>query len=75
MSADVLMNLSNYLGKEDKMLGLSSILSPFRNEFWKFNNTRERILHSICHMTFKLFYNHVFGVKTSRFRQLSAMFS
>ena len=40
MSADVLLNLLNELGKRDKMRGLLSILSLFRNEFKKFNNTR-----------------------------------
>ena len=34
-----LLNLLNELGKRDKMRGLSSILSLFRNEFNKFNNT------------------------------------
>ena len=38
--------------KSDKMRGLSSTLSPFRNEFNKFNNTRVRMLDSIYHMTF-----------------------
>ena len=38
MSAHVLLNLSNELGKRDKMRGLPSILSLFRNEFNKFNN-------------------------------------
>ena len=33
------------------MRGLSSILSLFRNEFDKFNNTRARMLDSIYHMT------------------------
>ena len=33
MSAHVLLNLLNKLGKRDKMRGLSSILSLFRNEF------------------------------------------
>ena len=33
MSADVLLNLLNELRKRDKMQGLSSILSLFRNEF------------------------------------------
>ena len=51
MSAHVLLNLLNELGKRDKMRGLPSILSIFRNEFNKFNNTRERILDSIYHMT------------------------
>ena len=40
MSAPVLLNLLNELGKRDKMQGLPSILSLFRNEFNKFNNTR-----------------------------------
>ena len=40
MSAHVLLNLLNKLGKRDKMRGLPSILSLFRNEFNKFNNTR-----------------------------------
>ena len=39
MSAHVLLNLLNELGKRDKMRGLPSILSVFRNEFNKFNNT------------------------------------
>ena len=51
MSAHVLLNLLNELGKIDKMRGLTSILSVFRNEFNKFNNTRARILASIYHRT------------------------
>ena len=51
MSANVLLNLLNELGKRDKMRGLLSILSLFRNEFNKFNNTRARMLDSIYHMT------------------------
>ena len=35
ISADVLLNLVNELLKSDKMLGLPSILSLFRNEFNK----------------------------------------
>ena len=50
MSAHVLLNSLNKLGKRDKMRGLS-ILSLFRNEFNKFNNTRARMLDSIYHMT------------------------
>ena len=50
MSAHVLLNLLNELGKRDKMRGLPSILSLFRNKFNKFNNTRARILDSIYHM-------------------------
>ena len=51
MSAHVLLNLLNELGKSDKMRGLSSILCLFCNEFNKFNNTRARMLDSIYHMT------------------------
>ena len=47
MSAHVLLNLLNELGKRDKMRGLPrglpSILSLFLNEFNKFNNTRARM--------------------------------
>ena len=51
MSAHVLLNLLNELGKSDKMRGLPSILLLFRNEFNKFNNTRARMLDSIYHVT------------------------
>ena len=55
MSAHVLFNFLNELGKRDKMRGLPSILSLFRNEFNKFNNTRARMLDSIYHMTLRLY--------------------
>ena len=48
MSAHVLLNLLNELGK-----CLPSILSLFHNEFKKFNNTRARMLDSIYHMTLR----------------------
>ena len=54
MSAHVLLNLLNELGKRDKMRGLPSISSLFRNEFNKFNNTRALMLDSIYHMTLRL---------------------
>ena len=54
MSAHVLLNFLNELGKRDKMRGLPSILSLFCNEFNKFNNTRARMLDSIYHMTLRL---------------------
>ena len=54
MSAHVLLNSLNELGKIYKMRGLPSILSHFRNEFNKFNYTRARMLDSIYHMTLKL---------------------
>ena len=58
MSAHVLLNLLNELGKRDKMRGLPSILSLFRNEFDKFNNTRVFMLDSIYHMTLKYLKSH-----------------
>ena len=39
MCAHVLLNLLNELRKREKMQGLRSILSLFRDEFNKFNNT------------------------------------
>ena len=51
MSAHVLLNLLNELGKRDEMLGLPSILFLFRNSFNKFNNTRARMLDFIYQMT------------------------
>ena len=63
MSAHVLLNLLNELGKRDKMRGMS-ILSLFRNEFDKFNNTRARMLDSIYHMTLRILSNLISRVKT-----------
>ena len=60
------ISLVNDLGKSNKMRGLPSILSFFRNEFDKFNNTGAQMLDSIDHMTLKLIKNDIFGVKTSR---------
>ena len=54
MSTHVLLILSNELGKRDKMRGFPSILSLFRKEFNKFNNTRAGILDSIYHMTLRI---------------------
>ena len=67
MSAHVLLNLLNELGKRDKMRGLPSILSLFRNEFYKFNNTRARMLDSIYHMTLRLLRNLISAVKRYKF--------
>ena len=64
MSAHFLLNLLNELGKRDKMRGLPSILSLFRNECNKFNNTRAPMLDSIYHMTLKLLLNFISRVKT-----------
>ena len=41
MSINVLLNLLNKLRISDKMRGLLSILSSFRNELNKLNNTGE----------------------------------
>ena len=46
MSAHVLLNLLNKLGKRNKMRGFL-----FRNDFNKFKNTGARMLDSIYHMT------------------------
>ena len=54
MSAHVLLNLLHELRKSDKMRGLPSILSFFRNEVNKFNNIRARMIDSIYHMTLRL---------------------
>ena len=54
MSAQVSLNLLNELRKRDKMRGLSSILSLFRNEFNKFNTTGARVLDSILSHDIKL---------------------
>ena len=54
MSAHVLLNLLNLLQKRDQMRGLPSILSLFRNEFYKFNNSL-RMLYSIYHMLLRFF--------------------
>ena len=54
MSAHVLLNLLKKLRKIDKMRGLPSILSLFRNEFNNFIKTRARMLDSIYHMTLRI---------------------
>ena len=64
MSAHVLLNLLNVFRKRENMRGLPSILSLVRNEFNKFNKTGARMLDSIYHLTLKLFWNHILGVKT-----------
>ena len=54
MSAHVLLNLLNKLRKRDKMRGLPSILSLFRNKFNKFNHTGAQMFNSIYNMALKL---------------------
>ena len=46
--------LSNELRQSVKMRDLPSILSLFRKEFNRFNNTRTRIYYSIYQMTLRL---------------------
>ena len=47
MGASPLLNLLNELGERDEMRGLPCILSLFRNEFYKSNNTRARMSFDI----------------------------
>ena len=54
MSAHVLLNLLNSLKKRDKIRGCQAF-SLFRNKFNIFNNTGAQMLHSIYHVTLKLF--------------------
>ena len=68
MSAHVLVNLLNELGKKIKCEALPSILSVSSNEFNKFNNTGARMLDSIYHMTLKSHFISKVCTKTSRFR-------
>ena len=71
MSPHVLFNLIDELRKRDKMRGLSSILSRFRNGFNKFKNTGARMLDSTYSMTLDILNkNRIFGVKTLRFCRL-----
>ena len=50
LSAHVWLNLSNELGKKDKMRGLPSILSLFRNQFNQFSNMWAWMLDYIDHI-------------------------
>ena len=59
MSVRVLLNLLNELRKRDKTQGLPSILSLFRNEFFKFHDTGARMLDSIYH-TSKNYFKNIF---------------
>ena len=56
MSAHVLLNLLNALRQRYKMRVLPSILSLFRNEFNKFNNTGARKMLGSVYMTLKLHF-------------------
>ena len=50
MSAHVLLNLLNDLGKKIRCETMPSILSSFSDEFNKFNNTGARMQDSIYHI-------------------------
>ena len=54
MSAHVLLNLINELGKVIKCEACRAFYHFFRDEFNKFNNTRTRMLDSIYLMTLRL---------------------
>ena len=67
MSDHVLLNLLNELGKSDKMRGLPSILSLFRNKLNKFNNTVEhefKILFITWHLNFLKIKRQDFAIFT-----------
>ena len=55
MSAHVLLNLLNELGKRDKMRGLPSILSLFRNEF-------NKVKYKSTNVRFYLSYDKYFEI-------------
>ena len=64
MKARVLLNLLNEVSKSEKMRSLPIILSSFRTECNKFNDTRARMLDSIYHMTLGLLCNLISDVKS-----------
>ena len=68
MSAHVLLNLLNELGKKIRCEALPNILSVFPNEFNRFNNTEARMQDSVYHMTLKSHFISKLCTKTSRFR-------
>ena len=48
-------------------VGASLAFNLFWNKLNKFNNTGAQMLYSIYNMTFKLFWNHILGIKTFGF--------
>ena len=70
-SSHGLLNLFDELEKSDKMRGLPSILSLFRNEFNEFNNTGAQMLDSIYHMALKLLNNRTLALKCQNFASFS----
>ena len=67
MGTHVLFNLLKELRKRDKMRGLPSILSLFRNEFSKFKNTGARMLDSFLSYDIKIILKSYFGRETLGF--------
>ena len=65
MSAHVLLDLLNELGKTIKYEALSSILSVIPDEFNKFNNAGAQMQDSIYHMTLKSHFDSDSDVKIS----------
>ena len=67
MSAHVLLNLLNKLGKK---IRCEAFLSVFHNKFNKFSNTGARMQDSIYHMTLRSLFISKFCTKTSPFCQI-----
>ena len=67
MSAHLLLNLLNVLGKKIRCEALPSILSIFPNVFNKFNNTGARMQDSVYHMTLKSHFVSKFALKRHDF--------
>ena len=61
MSAHVLLNLLNEMGKEIKCEACRAFLSLYRNEFNKFNNTRARMLSPSYTVTIQAPIHHDFS--------------
>ena len=67
MSAHVLLNLLNELGKKIRCEALPSILWVFPNEFIKVNNTGAGMQDSIHHMTLNSHFISKFALKHHHF--------
>ena len=67
MSAHVLFNSLNELGKKIRCEALPSILPVFPNEFNKLNNTGARMQDYIYHMPLKSHFINKLCTNTTRF--------
>ena len=67
MSAHILLNLLNEVGKAIRCETLSSIVSVFPNKFNEFNNTGARMQDFIYHMTLKTHFISKFCFKRHDF--------